>query len=204
MALVGKAGGSRWCDGDRDWDFFDLSGVIQEIFARISLDPPQVDAYADEGGLYGDQSAAISLGDEMVGTMGVISPSLLAWADIDSPVYIAVVDREPIERRRKTTQRATPPPKFPAAERDLALVVDEKVSAGSLVKTLESSGGDWLESVTVFDIYRGQGVSEGQKSVAGALKFRAPDRTLADDEVDEAVLRMIASAEKEHDATVRS
>ncbi len=204
VALVGKAGGSRWCDGDRDWDFFDLSGVIQEIFARISLDPPQVDAYADEGGLYGDQSAAISLGDEMVGTMGVISPSLLAWADIDSPVYIAVVDREPIERRRKTTQRATPPPKFPAAERDLALVVDEKVSAGSLVKTLESSGGDWLESVTVFDIYRGQGVSEGQKSVAGALKFRAPDRTLADDEVDEAVLRMIASAEKEHDATVRS
>ena len=92
---------------------------------------------------------------------------------------------------------------YPAATQDVALVVDREVSAAALLATVRDGAGDLLESAEVFDVYQGTGIPEGKKSVAIALRFRAPDRTLTADEASEAREAAVAAARAAHGAEIR-
>lgn len=93
---------------------------------------------------------------------------------------------------------------FPATAYDLAFVVDEAVPAGAVVATLESEGAAVLREVRLFDVYRGEPVPPGRKSLAFELRFQAADRTLRDDDVRPVVDAMVAAAQRHHGATLRS
>jgi phenylalanyl-tRNA synthetase beta chain len=99
--------------------------------------------------------------------------------------------------------RAHPLPRFPAIERDLAVVVEDHVSAGALLTTIKEAGRDVLERARPFDEYRGAQVPEGHKSVAFALTFRSPERTLTDAEMDEVMAEIRLALEKKHNAGIR-
>ena len=94
-------------------------------------------------------------------------------------------------------------PKFPAVSRDIALVVDESVGAGPMMDAIEKAAGRTLESVKLFDIYRGAQLGENRKSVAFAITFRASDRTLTDAEINAAMEKILKACEAEFGAVIR-
>jgi phenylalanyl-tRNA synthetase beta chain len=99
--------------------------------------------------------------------------------------------------------RAQPLPRFPAVERDLAVVVEEHVAAGSLLAAINESAGELLEMARAFDEYHGAQVSEGHKSIAFTLTFRSPERTLTDAEVEKVMSEIKLALEKRHHARFR-
>jgi phenylalanyl-tRNA synthetase beta chain len=100
--------------------------------------------------------------------------------------------------------RVTPLPRFPAAERDLALVVSDPVPARDVERIVRRAGGPSLEGVTVFDVYHGTGLAEGEKSLGFRLRFRASDRTLTDEEVDAQIRQIVKAATDEVGARLRT
>jgi phenylalanyl-tRNA synthetase beta chain len=127
--------------------------------------------------------AAVSVGGRRIGHVGELHPLVLRRFDIEGRVAAAEIDVQPL-LELAAPLRARPLPRFPAVERDLAVVVAEHVTAAELLETIRGAGGSLLASLTAFDEYRGEQVPEGSKSVAVALTFRSPERTLTDAEVD--------------------
>jgi phenylalanyl-tRNA synthetase beta chain len=136
--------------------------------------------------------------------MGQVVPALCSEFDLTFPVFFARLDLAALAGHRQSLQTITPLPRFPAVERDLALVVPETVSAGTVEEVVREAGGALLERIVLFDVYRGAGLNEGEKSLGFTMEFRASDRTLTDQEVDELVRGMVKAAEAKTGARVRT
>ena len=148
----------------------------------------------------------------LVGAVGELDPHLAAhfglvnpdgrprragWLDLDIGILL---DRERIPRR---SEEARPITRFPSSDIDLAFVVEESVAAGSVERTLRRSGGDLLEWVELFDVYRGPSVEDGSRSLAFRLRFSALDRTLTDEEMGRFRSACIDAVETEHGVRLR-
>ena len=151
-------------------------------------------------------------GSQSVGVVGELHPSVVAafgllgtdgrprrvgWLDLDLDVLL---DRDRVARRSET---ARPVSRYPSADIDLALVVDEAVPAAAVAPTLERAVGELCESVELFDVYRGPGIADGRRSLAFHLRFAALDHTLTDEEIAEVRARCIDAVASEHGATLR-
>ena len=119
-----------------------------------------------------------------VGIIGELHPRKASSLDIDGRVAIAELELEPLRAAASRDFRLVEVPRFPPIRRDLAFVLDEDVAAGAVRAALESAAGELLDRSLLFDVFRGGAIPEGRKSLAFALEFRAPDRTLTDDEVE--------------------
>jgi phenylalanyl-tRNA synthetase beta chain len=141
------------------------------------------------------------LDPRFVGQLGLVNPDgrprRVGWLDLDLG---ALLDTERAPRR---SEEARPVSRFPSADIDLAFVVRDAIPAGSVERTLRKAGGDLLESIALFDVYRGPSVAEGARSLAFHLRFCALDRTLTDREVGELRARSIAAVEREHRGELR-
>jgi phenylalanyl-tRNA synthetase beta chain len=124
-------------------------------------------------------------------------PRRVGWLDLDIGTLL---DRDLVPR---LPEEARPVSKFPSSDIDLAFVVGDSVPAGSVERTLRKAGGDLLESVELFDVYRGPSVPQGSRSLAFHLRFCALDHTLADQEIAELRSRCIRAVESEHQASLR-
>ncbi|HET9781994.1 MAG TPA: phenylalanine--tRNA ligase subunit beta [Candidatus Dormibacteraeota bacterium] len=144
--------------------------------------------------------AAVILNGRQLGYVGELHPSVTAG--ISGRVTGFEIDVEPLLDNARVS-RAQPLPRFPAVERDLAVVVEETVVAGALLASIEELAGDLLERARAFDEYHGSQVPEGHKSVAFTLTFRSPERTLTDAEVDRAMSEVRLGLEKRHGARFR-
>jgi phenylalanyl-tRNA synthetase beta chain len=144
---------------------------------------------------------------QVVGVVGEVDPTVLAEFGLDAEhrrVGWLEVDLEALlEDAPRRGDLVTPVSRFPSSDIDLAFVVDEAVPAASVEKTLRQEGGGLLESVALFDVYRGPGAPEGTRSLAYRLRLCAPDRTLTDQEVAEVRARCIAAVEQAHRARLR-
>jgi phenylalanyl-tRNA synthetase beta chain len=127
--------------------------------------------------------ASVSVDGRVIGHVGELHPLVLRRFDLDGRVAAAEIDVAPL-LERAAPRKAQPLPRFPAVERDLAVVLADHVTAAELLTAIRSAAGPLLASLTAFDEYRGEQVPEGSKSVAVALTFRSPERTLTDAEVD--------------------
>src|SRR5262249_16617417 len=140
---------------------------------------------------------------EPVGHLGELHPTVVEAFDLEGRAVGLEIDLEPV-LAIDLPRRARPLPRFPAVNRDLGIVVPEEATAGHLLRTIEDAGGELVERAVAFDEYRGSQVPEGFKSVAFALTFRGPDRTLTDAEVDGHLEAIRAALRKRHDATFRA
>ena len=147
--------------------------------------------------------AAVFLDARQLGYIGELHPSVVAGANLEGRLVAIEIDLEPILEAVEV-QRAAALPRFPAIERDLAVVVEDHVTAAALLTSIKEVGRDILEGVRPFDEYRGTQVAEGHKSVAFALTFRSPERTLTDAEVDEVMAEIKIALEKKHGARFRT
>jgi phenylalanyl-tRNA synthetase beta chain len=154
-------------------------------------------------GLHPTRSAAIVAGDTVLGAVGEIDPAVaedlgiaerVAWLEVDLDALDAVPRQD---RLYRTVSR------FPSNDIDLAFVVDEAVPAGAVEATIRDSAGDLLARVRLFDVFRGESLGEGRRSLAYALRLQATDRTLKDGEVAEIRQRVIDAVESTHGASLR-
>ncbi|TMG66017.1 MAG: hypothetical protein E6H82_09315 [Chloroflexi bacterium] len=146
--------------------------------------------------------AAVVMDGRQLGYVGELHPSVTAAAKLDGRYVAFEVDVEPLLAAARIP-RAQPLPRFPAVERDLAVVVEETVAAGAILASIKESAGDFLEVARAFDEYRGAQVPDGYKSIAFTLTFRSPERTLTDAEVDKVMSEIKLGLEKRHRARFR-
>jgi phenylalanyl-tRNA synthetase beta chain len=182
--------------------FLEMKGALER--ALDALAPVSVEYERDQPTLYHPgRTARVLVCGRPVGHVGELHPTAVAAFDLEGRVVAMEVDLEPV-LALDLPRRAGPVPRFPAVNRDLGVVVAEEVTAGDLLRTIEVAGGDLLEHATAFDEYRGSQVPEGRKSVAFALTFRSPERTLTDAEVDQRLEAIRAALRQRHDAAFRA
>ena len=138
-----------------------------------------------------------------LGQMGEIHPVVAERFGISGRAYIAEIDMVALKNCKIEVGAVKPLPKFPAVSRDIALVVDEEVPAGDLMKCMEKAGGKLLEEIKLFDVYRGERLGEGKKSLAFSLSFRSPDHTLTDAEITAAMDKVLSQTGKQYGANLR-
>ena len=149
------------------------------------------------------RTASIMVGGKGIGVVGELHPSTLAVFDLDGRAVALDIEAEALIAARGE-RKATELPRYPAVQRDIAVVVDANVAAGELHRTIKESAGNSLESVRAFDEYRGDQAGEGRKSIAFTLTFRSPERTLTDAEVERVMSEVRQRLEKKHGARFRT
>jgi len=190
----------RPVEDDRPVDPFDALDVLREVFDALEI----ADGGTEAGsGFDPARAAAILVDGREVGVVGELDPPLLRALELAPPVVGFEVDLDRLidARRRDRTFRPTSP--YPPSTIDLAFVVSEDVAAGAVTATLRAAAGDVLEEVRLFDVFRSDALGAGRKSLAFALRFRASDRTLTDDEVGEIRRRCVDAVAREHHAELR-
>jgi phenylalanyl-tRNA synthetase beta chain len=146
--------------------------------------------------------AAVVLDGRLLGYIGELHPTVASTFKIEGRLVAIEIDVEPVLAAARIP-RAQPLPRFPAIERDLAVVVEDHVAAGALLATIMELGGEFLEQALAFDEYHGPQVPDGHKSIAFALTFRSPERTLTDAEVDKVMTEIKLALQKRHKARFR-
>ena len=147
--------------------------------------------------------AAVVMDGRQLGYLGELHPTVGATLRVGGRLVAFEIDVEPLLAGSQTP-RAQALPRFPAVERDLAVVVEDHVAAGSLLGAVQETAGDLLEMARAFDEYHGSQVPEGNKSIAFTLTFRSPERTLTDAEVDKVMAEIKSALEKRFHARFRS
>lgn len=169
-----------------DGDFFTMKGVVEEFFEKVGMNKKLIyDTSSPKTFLHPGRQADIVYNDTVIGYLGEIHPQVADNYNIGERVQIAVIDMPYVVEMSDFDKKYEGIAKFPASTRDISMVVDKDVTVGTLENAIEKKGGKLLENCTLFDIYEGEQVGEGKKSVAFSLVFRAKDRTLADTEVNE-------------------
>ncbi len=174
-------------------DFFTLKGIIEgiaKIFGAHTQYERSTEAYLHPG-----RQAVIKANNKIIGTFGEIHPSVAKQYGIETRVYIAELKLDVLLsiEKRKTTYK--PLPKFPAVERDFAMLCDIDIPVGTLEKAISSGAGRLLEKIELFDVYTGSQIPEGKKSVAYSVWLRSADSTLSDKEIDEVNSKIIKKLE---------
>jgi phenylalanyl-tRNA synthetase beta chain len=178
----------------REKGFLRLKGYIESMLEISGV--TKYDIIADEESPRGILRYRIHSEGENLGIVEITTEEMLGGETFDRPVFTASFEWDLIRQAYVVagdTKEFVKPPPFPAAERDLAFVIDESVAYGRMHDAIRESAGDLLEKVELFDVYRGKQVGEGKKNLAVNLIFRHPERTLRDEEVDEWIDKIIAS-----------
>jgi phenylalanyl-tRNA synthetase beta chain len=166
-------------------DFLDLKGVIMNLLAGLGIDEPRV-AWregAESGFLHPGKAALVTVGDVPIGVAGALHPEVMQEADLTGEVWIGELDLLELAQYVPRRLALQPIPRFPAVTRDVAVVVDEPFRSGEIVQEIRALAYPEIESVRLFDCYRGAPVPAGRKSLAYTIAYRAADRTLTDDDV---------------------
>jgi phenylalanyl-tRNA synthetase beta chain len=197
-------------------DFYDVKGLIEELLSSLGLDVrPGLGAvrFVADDGLHGflhprsRTRVDVQLADrtETLGAFGALHPDVLRAIDIESPIYVFEIALDVLKAIAPRSPRFSPLPRYPSVRRDLALLVEERMQVEALCRTLADTVAPTglLEDVLVFDVFQGQGVPQGQKSVAISFVLRARDRTLTDEEVASTTAAVVARLLRDHAAVIR-
>ena len=186
-----------------DEDFFTIKGIVQELFTKLGI--KEVEYIPDEtiDTYHPGRCAIISSNKRKLGVIGELHPDVLEKYDIDVRAYCCELNFDLIMSLADTEKYYRPLPKYPSTSRDIALLVDEEINVGEIESIIKNNGYDILESVELFDVYRGKQVPEGKKSVAFSLTYRASDRTLTDEEVIEVHDKILIALKEGCNAVLR-
>ena len=184
--------------------FFQLKGVIEALCRELNIKGVQFVPEKNNPSYHPGRCASILAGGERIGVFGTVHPTVADRYGLSGEVLAAELRMDTLFAAIDSVKLYHPLPKFPASTRDIAVLVDDAVPAASMQASIEKAAGTILESVKLFDVYKGKGIPEGKKSVAYSLSLRAPDRTLTDEECDKAMKDALAALEKDFGAALRS
>jgi phenylalanyl-tRNA synthetase beta chain len=201
--MCGRRDPEGWGQGKESVDFFDIKGVLEGLFNHLQVTMVKWDTAQIEPFLHPGKSSRLCRGKTVLGTVGEVHPKVLANYDIDIPLYLFDLDLEAILASCSDGKSFQPLSRFPDVYRDSAFLLDEEVSAEQVFAAIDSAKGKEVEDVVLFDLYRGQGVPEGKKSLAVRVRYRSSDRTLTDEEINKLHGRIVESLIKTAGAQIR-
>ncbi len=172
-------------------DFFDMKGVVEEIFDKLGVSGAECEPSNDIPYLHPGRQARIQKGKLDLGFIGQIHPEVGDNYNLKTEAYVAVLNMEVITMLTNFDRKYEGIAKFPASTRDLSMVMDKGLFVGQIEHVIKKNAGKILESCELFDVYEGEQVGAGRKSVAFSLSFRAKDRNLESAEVDKAIEKVL-------------
>jgi len=200
--LAGLRHEPSWLEDESHLDFYDAKGVVELVLKRLGI----VDTYepSEDPTFHPGRCAVIKAAGSILGMVGEIHPVVMERLGLESPQVAAFeLYLEPILAALPESQRNFEAlPRYPSATRDLALVMPSDVSASSVTQLITRHRG--VHHAELFDIYSGQNISEGSKSLAFHVYFQARDRTLTNDEVNKSLNGLLISLERELNVTLRA
>ncbi len=201
-ALTGQAAPPQWALPAREVDFYDLKGDVEALLSLTGALSGFRFEPAEHPALHPGQSARIRHGDEDIGWLGALHPVVQEALDLERRVFLFELSRAALTHAR--VPQFTPLSKFPAVRRDLALVVDENVNWSEISQTIDALGEERIRAFQVFDVYRGEGVASGRKSLALSLILQDFSRTLEDEQVERIVARVLEALQSRVGASLRA
>ena len=187
----------------KDVDFYTLKGLIENVLEASNINRFDIEKETNNGSYHPGRCANIKVGIDVIATIGEVHPEVLNNYDIEKRVYVAEVNITKLTKYSKSNKKYVEVPKFPAVERDIAIIVEEKVEVGQIEKIIIKKSKKWLEEVKLFDIYRDEKLGENKKSVAYSLIFRDKNKTLSDQEINTTMESIITELEKTLGAELR-
>lgn len=175
-------------------DFFTMKGVVEEFLEKVGIrEKLTYDPHAGMVFLHPGRQAKIMYKEQVLGYLGEVHPQVRDNYEIGERTYIAVLDMPALIPYTTFDRKFSDIAKYPSVTRDISMVMPKSIMVGQIEDIIERKGGKILESYSLFDIYEGNQIMEGYKSVAYSITFRAPDRTLEDKDVTEAMNRILKS-----------
>ena len=187
-----------------NYDFYYLKGIVENLLEVVGLTMYDIVKESNNKIYHPGRCANLKVGNDVFVTLGEIHPVVLENFDMQKRALVAEINLDKVQKYAKQNKKYAPIPKFPAVERDLALVVDESVEVGQIEKIIKKKAKKVLETVELFDIFRStEKLGENKKSVAYALKFRIAERTLTDDDINPVMKEILEELEKCVGAKIR-
>jgi phenylalanyl-tRNA synthetase beta chain len=201
VALAGSVS-RRPVEPDRPVDAFDAVDALRAVFDALEIAAGRTDG-ADPPGFEPGRAAVVLVDDREIGVVGELGGALVRSLELVPPVVGFELDLDRLLEARRRDRAFRPPSPYPPSTIDLAFVVAQDVAAGDVSATLRAAAGHLLEDVRLFDLFRSEALGGARKSLAFALRFRAPDHTLTDDEVGEIRRRCVEAVTRTHGAELR-
>ncbi len=188
-------------------DYFDLKGIVEALLPRLDLTGETAWTRADHPAFHPGRSAEVSLGDDVLGTIGELHPLVREAFDLpEQPIALMEWDLDALlaaSRRAEAVKEIAPVSTYAPVHQDLAMVVDEDVPAQEIRRAILKAGKDLVVRALLFDVYRGEQVADGKKSLAFALTYQAPDRPLSEGDVQKLRGRILGYLKHNLGATLR-
>jgi len=206
IALTGQRALPFWSGGERDakFDAYDLKGLVEEFLEQFGLRGVAFGKRGESTALF-LESAAVSLGGRVpLGELGQLQPVLAKKYDLRDAVFLAEFSLDFLLAKRNSAKSFKPLPQFPPSRRDVAMLLTESVTHEAVLQSVKQAKAANLESVELFDVFRGQGIPAGHKSLAYAFTYRAADKTLTDADVNSAHEKVLNALKTQLQAELRA
>ena len=192
-----------------DVDFYTLKGLVENILEAANVNRYDIERETTNESYHPGRCAKLKVGIDTIATFGEVHPEVLMNYEINKRVYLAEINITKIVKYSRINKKYTEVPKFPAAERDIAVIVDEDVQVGDIEKAITKKckkllkGQKGLEELKLFDIYRDEKIGKNKKSVAYSLIFRDKTKSLSDDEINPVMEEITKELEEKFGAELR-
>ncbi|CQR48081.1 Phenylalanine--tRNA ligase beta subunit [Paraliobacillus sp. PM-2] len=200
-AITGEWLTHPWQQEKKVVDFFLLKGILEGLFERLhvhtTFEPAKID------GMHPGRTAIVKVDNKVIGFVGQVHPKLQKDFDLKD-TFVFDIDLAYLIEQHENEPNFNKIPRYPTVTRDIALVVDETVSAGDIQQTIETNAGPLLKEIQVFDLYQGEHLETGKKSLAFHLLYLDPERTLTDEEVEASYQALLTAVKDAHKAELRS
>ena len=206
IAITGQRALTFWSGGDREakFDAYDLKGLAEEFLEQFGLRGVAFARRAEGTALFLESAAVTLRGKLPLGELGQLQPALAKKYDLRDAVFLAEFNLDLLISKRNPAKSFKSLPQFPSSRRDVAMLVLESVTHETVLQTVKQAKAANLESVELFDVFRGKGIPEGQKSLAYAFTYRATDKTLTDTDVNSAHEKVVNSLTTQLKAEMRA
>lgn len=201
-AMTGQWMPQNWMGAKQPVDFYQIKGVVESLLHALGIQNVTYKAASDLAGMHPGRTAEVWAKENRLGFLGQVHPGTEKAYDL-TETYVFQLDLAKLGEAASDVGHYNQLPKFPAVTRDLALVVNREVSAGTLQATIREAAGDLLESLTLFDVYTGERIAQDKKSMAFSLVFRHQERTLQDEEVQQVTTAVIEALKTATGAELR-
>jgi len=179
-----------------DTDFYSIKGVIEALLSAVNVKDITFTAVCDNSTFHPGRCAEVWAGDKKLGVIGEVHPTVLSNYEIGTKAYCAAISMDTLFECQNTEILYKPLPKFPAVTRDLALVCDDSMPAGTIEKNIYAAASKLIENITLFDVYRSESLGRDKKSLAFSISLRSSEKTLTTEEADNAVNKILKALDK--------
>lgn len=186
-----------------DCDYLDLKGIVENIIDGLGISKAKYVRESENPSYHPGKTAALMVRNKKVGVFGEVHPDVTENYGINVNCYVAELDLDSLFEASTTVKAYKPLPKFPAVTRDIALLCDDSILVAEIEETIRKAGGNLVEKVQLFDIYKGAQIPEGKKSIAYAIAYRDEKKTLEDKDISKVHDKILKALEHKLGAVLR-